>query len=122
MLSPDETVLFVGNTFTGGVGAIPFNKKTGVPDPAHSCTSSILKNYLASWIALGSLAFADEKGKGGELYAAEGFFSSAIAIVKYAKVKGDDEPCELNESADSPIADPASTSLTSITRYPPRSF
>jgi len=123
LLSPDESVLFVSNNSTGGIGAVAFNKTTGVLDPTHSCSSGTLKNFDASWIDLGSLAMASSNGTGSEVYAAEFGFPSGIAIVKYSPHQsGEDEFCDLTETAASPVADPASNGLVSIGVFPPRPF
>jgi hypothetical protein len=122
LLSPDESVLYVSNNSTGSIGAVPFNKATGVLDPTKSCSSGVLKNFDGTWFDLGGLAFSSTTGKGGVIYAAELGFPSGIAAVKYSKVKGEDEPCDLNEQSSSPVADPASNGLLSIGAYPPRPF
>lgn len=122
LLSQDQTVLFVSNNSTGAVGAVSFNKTTGVLNPAKGCSSNTLKNFFATWFDLAGLALSPA-GVGNEVYAAEFGFPSGIAVVKYTPhVSGEDEFCDLTETAASPVSDPASNALVSIGVYPPRSF
>jgi 6-phosphogluconolactonase (cycloisomerase 2 family) len=123
LLSPNESVLFVSNNSTGAIGAVAFDKTTGVVDPAHSCSSNTLKNFLQTWFALAGLALASQTGTGAEVYAAELGFPAGIAIVKYSPhTRGEDEFCDLTETAASPVSDPASNDLSSIGTFPPRRF
>lgn len=123
LLSPDESVLFVSNTTTGAVGAVAFDKTTGVLDPTHSCSSNTLKNFDATWFYMSGLASASTTGGGAEVYGAEFGFPSGIAIVKFTPHQsGEDEYCDLTETSTSPTSDPASNALLSIGVYPPRPF
>jgi len=123
LLSPDESVVFVTNNSTGGIGAVKFNKTTGVLDPKHSCSSGTLKNFFGTWFFDSGLALANPTGSGGEIYVAEFGFPSGIGIVKFAPHKtGEDEYCDLTETAGSPVSDPASNGLSSISVAPPRPF
>jgi len=123
LLSPDESVLFVTTNSTGAIGAVAFNKTTGVVDPTHGCSSNTLKNFFQNWFYLSGLALANTTGGGGFVYGAEFGFPSGVAIVKYTPhVSGEDEFCDLTETSTSPVSDPASNSLLSIGVFPPRPF
>jgi hypothetical protein len=118
MLSPDESVLFISNNGTGEVGAVQFNKATGVLTPANSCSSNVLKDFEYSWFFGASLAYASTTGT---VYVAE--YPSSIGIVTYTPhQKGEDEFCDLYETKASPASDTNSTGLVSIGAYPPRPF
>jgi hypothetical protein len=117
MLSPDETLLYVSNTQGDQVTAAFFDKNTG--KVSGGCTSNKLKGYGTSWAYLGSMAFASPKGSGGAVYVAEFGPDSGIGIVLVSVSAG---TCSLVERPKSPVLDPNSTGLLSITAFPPRSF
>lgn len=123
LLSPDGTVLYVGNNSLGTVAAAPFSTSTGKVDIAHSCTSGILKLFDLDWFDGAGLSFSSNTGTGGKIYLAQlGFAPAGIAILKYSTIEKD-VPCEWDEAPSSPASDPnQSFSLLSIGRYPPRSF
>jgi len=116
-LSPDETLLYISNNVSGQISAAPFNKKTGVIDTAHSCTSAKLSGWHSTWKYLGAVV-GGPTGTGSPLYTAE--FGpnqpSGIAIVNVKR------PCSLIEATGSPVSDPNSTGLLTIGEDPPRPF
>ena len=117
MLSPDETLLYVSNTQGDRVSAAFFDKRTG--KVSAGCISNRLKGYGTDWAYLGSLAVANPSGSGGAIYVAEFGPDSGIGIV-LVSVSG--TACSLVEWPKSPVLDPNSTGLLSITSFPPRSF
>jgi len=122
LLSPDETVLFVTSNSTGEIGAVQFDKTTGVLNPKNSCSSNVLRDFYVSWDYAGGLAFASTSGGGAEVYVAEWGFPSSIGIVDYTPhAKGEDEFCDLTETSGSPASDTNSEpGLLSVGAYPPR--
>jgi 6-phosphogluconolactonase (cycloisomerase 2 family) len=117
LLSPDETLLYISNTQGDRITAAFFNNNTGKLTPG--CSSGKLKGYVSSWSYLASLALENETGTGGVVYAAEFGTNSGIAMIDVSSAGG---KCMLKEAANSPVADPDSTSLLSIGTFPPRSF
>ena len=117
MLSPDESLLYISNTQGDSITAAFFNPSTGKLTPG--CTSNNLKGYVSSWSYLGSLGMQNSTGTGGVLYVAEFGSASGIAMVG---VTSTGTGCTMKELANSPVADPFSTSLLSIATFPPRSF
>jgi sugar lactone lactonase YvrE len=117
-LSPDESLLYISNTFSGQITAVPFDKTSGAVNVAKSCTSPVLKNFQSTWVYLGGVVSSGAKGTGSPLYAAEwsGKQTSGIAIVDVRK------PCTLTETSASPALDSASDYLLSVGVDPPRSF
>jgi hypothetical protein len=116
-LSPDETLLYVSNTQGDRLSAAFFDKRTG--KVSSGCISNGLKGYGTDWAYLGSLAVANPSGSGGAIYVAEFGPDSGIGIV-LVSVSG--AACSLVERPKSPVLDPNSTGLLSITSFPPRSF
>jgi len=114
-LSPDESLLYIGNSQGGSVMAAFFNPTTG--RVRSGCYSGVLKNFYNPWAYIGSLATRDTTGTGGVLYAAE--FGSSVAILE---VQSNGTTCTLAESPNSPVADDTSDGLLSIQVYPPRPF
>lgn len=114
-LSPDETLLYIGDSQSGHVTAAFFNKTSGKITPG--CVSARLNNFYNPWSYVGGLATRDTTGAGGVLYVAE--FGSSIAIVNVAS---DGTTCSLTESAASPVGDERSPDLLSIQVVPPRPF
>lgn len=114
-LSPDQTLLYIGNSQSGTVSAAYFNKTTGKISPG--CASNQLKNFYSTWSYIGSLVTRDTAGTGNVLYAAE--FGSSIGIIN---VTSTGTACTLTEAASSPVNDEASPGLLSIEVYPPRPF
>lgn len=114
-LSPDESLLYIGNSQTGYVTAAFFNKNTGAVTPG--CASQQLRNFYNPWTYVGALATRDTTGTGNVLYVAE--FGSSIGIVT---VTSTGTACTLTEAAASPVTDDASPGLLSIQVYPPRPF
>jgi DNA-binding beta-propeller fold protein YncE len=114
-LSPDQSLIYIGNSQSGNVTAAFFNKNTGKVTPG--CASAKLNGFYNPWSYIGSLATRDATGTGGVLYAAE--FGSSIAIIT---VTSDGTTCTLKESAASPVADDLSPGLLSIQVFPPRPF
>jgi hypothetical protein len=116
-LSPDETLLYIGNNSSGQVSAAFFNSATGVVTPG--CASAQLKGFDSSFGYLSSPVTLESAGTGSLLYVAEFGQPSAIAVLKVRVMGG---ACSLTELAESPVADPNSLSLLSIGVYPPRPF
>jgi DNA-binding beta-propeller fold protein YncE len=114
-LSPDQSLIYIGNSQSGNVTAAFFNKNTGKVTPG--CASAKLNGFYNPWSYIGSLATRDATGTGGVLYAAE--FGSSIAIIT---VTSDGTTCTLKESAASPVGDDLSPGLLSIQVFPPRPF
>jgi len=117
MLSPDETLLYISNTEGDSASAAFFNPSTGALTTG--CTSGSLRNYVSSWSYLASLGTETTTGNGGVLYVAEFGSASGIAMLAVSSSAGQ---CTLTELQNSPIADPYSPGLLSITTFPPRSF
>ena len=114
-LSPDQSLIYIGNSQNGYVTAAFFDKNTGKVTPG--CASPVLTNFYNPWSYVGSLATRDTTGTGNVLYVAE--FGSSIAIVK---VTSTGTACTLTEAAGSPVADDLSPGLLSIQVFPPRPF
>ncbi len=114
-LSPDESLLYIGNSQSGNVTAAFFNKNTGKVTPG--CASQQLSGFYNPWSYIGSLATRDATGTGNVLYAAE--FGSSIAVLN---VTSTGTACTLTESSASPVADLLSPGLLSIQTFPPRPF
>ena len=114
-LSPDESLLYIGNSQSGNVTAAFFNKSTG--KVTSGCASQLLNSFYNPWSYVGALATRDATGSGNVLYAAE--FGSSIAIIK---VTSTGTTCKLTESSASPVGDNLSPGLLSIQVFPPRSF
>jgi len=117
-LSPDQTMVFLGNNDGGSVSAAFFNARTG--KVSGGCTSPSLLGFYNPWAFAGAVATRDTTGNGGVLYVAEyGFVDSYVGIVKIG-VTG--SACTLTESSASEVSDVQSNGLLSIAVYPPRSF
>jgi len=114
-LSPDQSLLYIGNSQSGTVSAAFFDKNTGKISPG--CASKQLKNFYNPWSYIGALATRDTGGTGTVLYAAE--FGSSIGILN---VTSTGTTCTLTESASSPVTDESSPGLLSIEVFPPRPF
>jgi 6-phosphogluconolactonase (cycloisomerase 2 family) len=117
MLSPDETMLFVSNTQGDQISAAFFDSVHGIP--TKGCLSSKFAGYSSAWSYLGGLALASNVGNGKELYVAEFGAPSSIAVVNLTSSSG---KCTMTEATGSPVADPNSNALLSITSFPPRAF
>ena len=117
-LSPDQSLIFIGNNDGGSVTAAFFNATTG--RVGTSCSSLRLTGYYNPWAFTGSLVTRDNTGTGGVLYVAEyGFAGSYIGILNIAS---NGSTCTLTESAATEVPALLSDGLLSITVYPPRSF
>jgi hypothetical protein len=114
-LSPDETLIYIGNSQNGYVAAAFFNKSTGQVSPG--CSSAQLANFYNPWLYVGALQTRDTTGTGNVLYVAE--FGSSIGIVN---VTSTGTTCTLTEAAGSPATDPLSRGLLNIQVIPPRPF
>ncbi|MGB8769949.1 MAG: hypothetical protein WCC92_10060 [Candidatus Korobacteraceae bacterium] len=114
-LSPDESLLYIGNSQNGYVTAAFFNKNNG--KVSGGCASRLLNNFYNPWSYVGSLATRDPTGTGNVLYAAE--FGSSIAILN---VTSTGTSCTLTEASASPVVDNTSPGLLSIQVFPPRPF
>ncbi len=116
-LSPDETLLYIGNGGTGQLTAAFFNATTGKITPG--CASATLKGFDNTWIFLGSVVTELNTGTGSVVYLAEYGTVSGVAEVGVTSSGG---KCTLKEISGSPVEDPNSTTLLSIGVYPPRQF
>jgi len=114
-LSPDQSLLYIGNSQSGNVTAAFFDKNTG--KVSAGCASSKLNGFYNPWSYVGALGTRDTTGTGGVLYAAE--FGSSLAILT---VTSNGTTCSLTESAASPVSDDSSPGLLSIQVLPPRPF
>jgi 6-phosphogluconolactonase (cycloisomerase 2 family) len=114
-LSPDQSLIYIGNSQNGFVTAAFFNKNTGKVTPG--CSSKQLSGFYNPWSYVGSLATRDTTGTGNVLYVAE--FGSSIALVN---VTSTGTSCTLTEAAGSPVSDVLSPGLLSIQVFPPRPF
>jgi 6-phosphogluconolactonase (cycloisomerase 2 family) len=114
-LSPDESLLYIGNSQNGYVTAAFFNKNNG--KVSGGCASQLLNNFYNPWSYVGSLATRDPTGTGNVLYAGE--FGSSIAIIN---VTSTGTSCTLMEAPASPVVDNLSPGLLSIQVFPPRPF
>jgi len=113
-LSPDQSLIYIGNSQNGYVTAAFFNKNTGKVTPG--CSSKLLNGFYNPWSYVGSLATRDAIGTGNVLYVAE--FGSSLGIVN---VTSTGTSCTLTEAAASPVSD-QSSGLLSIQVFPPRPF
>jgi hypothetical protein len=118
-LSPDGTLLYISNNFSGQVTAAFFDGSTGTIGA--SCMSPVLKNFGATWFFTGSVVTGATSGTGKVVYVAEwgGGNPSSIGIVK---ATSNGSSCTLTESTISPASDPQSLGLLSVGVFPPRSF
>jgi 6-phosphogluconolactonase (cycloisomerase 2 family) len=118
-LSPDESLLFVGNNQSGTISAAFFDQVSGKVSPG--CISATLKGLYTGYSFLGALATENTSGTGGVLYVAEYFPpASSIGIIV---VSSNGTTCTLNESSNSPTFDPQTFGgMLSIWVYPPRPF
>src|SRR5581483_8991365 len=84
-LSPDDTLLYISNNYSGQVTGVFFNYFKGTLGP--SCVSPTLKNFNNTWFFTGTVVTAtNTPGNGAKLYVAEwgGGNASGIGIVKVA--------------------------------------
>ena len=117
-LSPDQSMVYLGNNDGGTVSAAFFDPQTG--KVRGGCTSPGLLGFYNPWAFVGSIATRDTTGTGGVLYVAEyGFVDSYLGILKIAS---DGVNCTLTESSGTEVPDILSSGLLSISVYPPRSF
>jgi hypothetical protein len=114
-LSPDGSLIYIGNSQNGYVGAAFFNGSTGKVTPG--CTSQLLNDFYNPWAYVGGLQTRDTTGTGNVLYVAE--FGSSIGILN---VTSTGTSCTLTEVAGSPASDESSPGLLSIQVVPPRPF
>jgi WD40 repeat protein len=117
LLSPDETLLYIGSTQSGQVVAAFFDKTSGTL--TKGCASGPLHGFDTDWAYVGTLATETTSGTGNIVYAAEFGSPGSIAIVNVMSSGG---KCTLKESSKSPAVDPQSPGLLSIGVFPPRAF
>jgi 6-phosphogluconolactonase (cycloisomerase 2 family) len=117
ILSPDETLLYVINTQGDTVSAYNFDKTTG--KLSGGCISGPIRGQSANWSYLAGPSLISTSGNGGGVYVAEFGGPSAIAMVR---LTSSGKKCSLQESTQSPFADPDSQGLLSIGMFPPRAF
>ena len=117
-LSPDQSMIFIGNNDGGSVTAAFFNKNTG--RVSGGCKSPSLAGFYNPWAFVGSVATRDTTGTGGVLYVADyGFVGSYIGVLT---INSNGLTCTLTESSGSEIPDLLTDGLLSITVFPPRNF
>jgi hypothetical protein len=117
LLSPDETLLYIGNTQGAKITAAFFDKTTG--KITAGCSSGTLRGYVSNWSYVAGLALETNTGTGNTIYAAEFGGPSYIAMVGVTSSGG---KCTLQELANSPVSASDSSGLLSIGVYPPRAF
>jgi hypothetical protein len=117
-LSPDESLLYIGNSQGNTVTAAFFNKNTG--KVSAGCSSAPLKGFYNPWTYVGSLVTRDPTGTGGVLYLAE--FAPNGSSIGILEVSSTGTTCTLTEPSTSPVLDPFSGGLLSIQAFPPRPF
>ncbi len=117
-LSPDESLLYIGNSQGDTVTAAFFNKNTG--KISAGCSSPPLNNFYNPWTYVGSLVTRDTTGTGGVLYLAE--FAPLGSSIGILQVTSNGTTCTLTEAATSPAMDSFSNGLLSIQAFPPRTF
>lgn len=117
LLSPDESILYIANTQGDAVTAAFFNRKTG--SLGRSCMSNYLRGYSSVFSYLSGLAVPSPKGNGGGVYVAEFGVPAGIAMIQLTVSNG---TCSMHEAPGSPVRDPNSPGLLSITNFPPRDF
>ncbi|MFY9672911.1 MAG: hypothetical protein WAK13_00590 [Terriglobales bacterium] len=120
-LSPDETYVYISNNFSGQITAVPFDEQIGLINASAACMSPPLNNYNVTWQNLGNIITRGRTKLGSPLYAAEWSYTNpgGIAIVDVSVRHG---VCSLTETADSPVADPATDYLMTVGVDPPREF
>jgi len=120
--SPDGSLLYVALNNSGSVGAAFFDQASGKIKVG--CSSGSLRGYGSTFEYTTGLATQEATGTGGIVYTGEWSSAtnpppSAIGIVK---VQSNGRRCTLTEADDSPVSDPQSTTLRSLSAYPPRPF
>jgi hypothetical protein len=123
--SPDNTLLYVSNTYSGQITIDNFDTSTG--QLSYGCISNVLNGYDQAWEWNGVIQTAATSGSGGVLWVGE--FGTptdhkfdnpgSIGIVKVAR---SGSSCTLTEAVASPITDSNSTGLLSVAAFPPRKF
>jgi hypothetical protein len=116
-LSPSGSLLYITVNFSGEGAAAFFDQQTGLLTTG--CNSAQLNGYFTNWIVASGLTTASVTGTGEVLAVAEQGGFSSIGIVE---VRSNGRTCSLTEAAQSPVADPQSGNLISISAYPPRPF
>jgi len=119
-LSPDNTLLYVGNNDSGQISAYNFDASTG--KLSFGCVSNVLNKFLTSWDGTGSIQTEGTTGTGGVIWMAEfGRYAnpSSIAIIE---VTSHGSSCTLTESPASPITVPNGHGLLNIAAFPTRGF
>ncbi len=117
-LSPDESILYIGNSQGNTVTAAFFNKNTG--KITAGCSSAPLNNFYNPWTYVGSLVTRDNSGTGSVLYFAE--FAPLGSSIGILQVVSNGVTCTLTEPSTSPVMDSFSNGLLSIQSFPPRLF
>jgi 6-phosphogluconolactonase (cycloisomerase 2 family) len=114
-LSPDETILYIANDFSGQITAAPFNRMTGVVNAGEACTSPHFPAVSGSVYFLTGLTGSSDTPSGSPLYATFASSPGAIGIMNFHK------PCKFTVSPSSPAIVPQS-SLYGVGMDPPRNF
>ena len=116
LLSPDDTILYVGNDSAGQVTAAFFNSATGVV--SKGCTSNTLNGFYTNFSYVGQVQLQLSTGQGGMIYVPE-FGSSGTSYIGMLQLASTGATCTLTESPNSPVADTKQgAALLSIAVYP----
>lgn len=116
-LSPDNTLLYISNNYSGQITAAFFDGVTG--EISAHCVSPVLKSFGLTWVFATGISAATTSGTGKAVYVGEWGNPSGIGIVN---VSSNGTSCTLTESVGSPASDPQSGALSSIGVFPPRKF
>jgi hypothetical protein len=118
-LSPDETLVYVSNTYSGQVTGVKFNRTTGIL--SYGCISGVLKGFGTNFLYPAGLATANTAGNGAVVWVAE-YASAPAAYIGMVTVGASGGTCTLSEAPNSPAEEAESDGLESIAAFPPRPF
>ena len=121
-LSPDETLIYIGSNFSGLLEAAEFNAAKG--KITTGCISAPFTGFGDAFSYTAGLTLGSNTGTGTPVYINEapGAIDSPPSYIGIVNVTSSGGACTLEESAASPVSDPASAALLSSTSYPPRAF
>jgi len=119
-LSPDETLLYVGDNLSGQVTAAHFNKTAGTL--RFACISKPLRGYGTKWAYAGAIVTETTTGNGAIVWVAEGGNGSSPSSIGILEVTLQRGKCTLTESSKSPAHDSNSLNLSWLNAFPARPF
>jgi len=125
-LSPDNTLIYVTNTYSGQVSAYGFDPTTGAV--RFGCISAVLNKYDEAWEWDGAVQTAGTSGTGSLLWIAEFGTPSSLprfdnpGLIGMVEVTKSGGTCTLTEAPASPVTDSNSHGLLTVAAFPPRSF